>query len=81
MKNEEFPRAGIVAVAVSYLPRCDQAAKILPDGARWRKYQDYRRLLEKGKLDAVFVEATTHERGLIAIHAMQAGLDVYAENR
>lgn len=36
-------------------------------------------MLDKEKLDAVFVETTTHARVLIAIHAMQAGLDVYAE--
>lgn len=79
LKNEKFPGADIVAVADCFLPRCDQAAKILPEGERWRKYQDYRRLLEKEKLDAVFVETTTHARALISIHAMQAGLDVYAE--
>ena len=31
------------------------------------------------KLDAVFVETTTHARVLICIHALQAGCDVYAE--
>jgi predicted dehydrogenase len=36
-------------------------------------------MFDKEKLDAVFVETTTHARVLIAIHAMQAGLDVYAE--
>jgi predicted dehydrogenase len=47
--------------------------------ARLVKYQDYRRMFEKEKLDAVFVETTTHARVLVAIHALQAGLDVYAE--
>ena len=79
LKNEKFPSTDIVAVADCHLPRCGQAAKILPEGERWRKYQDYRRLLEKEKLDAVFVETTTHARALISIHAMHAGLDVYAE--
>ena len=79
LKNEKYPGTDIVAVADCYLPRCDQAAKILPEGQRWRKYQDYRRLLEKEKLDAVFVETTTHARTLISIQAMQAGLEVYAE--
>jgi predicted dehydrogenase len=36
-------------------------------------------MFEKEKLDAVFVETTTHARVLVAIHALQAGLDVYAE--
>lgn len=43
------------------------------------QYQDYRQMLAKEKLDAVFVATTTHARALISIHAMQAGLDVYAE--
>ena len=36
-------------------------------------------MLSKEKLDAVFVATTTHARILVCIHAMQAGLDVYAE--
>jgi predicted dehydrogenase len=43
------------------------------------QYQDYRQMLDKEKLDAVFVATTTHARVLICLHAMQAGLDVYAE--
>ena len=42
-------------------------------------YQDYRQMLSKKKLDGVFVATTTHARVLACIHAMQAGLDVYAE--
>jgi predicted dehydrogenase len=36
-------------------------------------------MFEKEKLDAVWIETTTHARALTAMHAMQAGLDVYAE--
>jgi predicted dehydrogenase len=79
IRNEKFPGARIVAVADCYLPRCFEAAKEHPEGESWQKYQDYRRMFDKEKLDAVFVETTTHARALIAIHAMQAGLDVYAE--
>jgi predicted dehydrogenase len=43
------------------------------------QYQDYRQMLDKEKLDAVFVATPTHSRVLICLHAMQAGLDVYAE--
>ena len=43
------------------------------------QYQDYRQMLEKEQLDGVFVATTTHARVLICLHAMQAGLDVYAE--
>jgi predicted dehydrogenase len=79
LKNEKFPGAQIVAVADCFLPRCHQAAKEYPGGERWNIYGDYRRMFEKEKLDGVFVETTTHARALISIHAMQAGLDVYAE--
>jgi predicted dehydrogenase len=43
------------------------------------QYQDYRQMLSKEKLDAVFVATPTHVRVHACIHAMQAGLDVYAE--
>ena len=36
-------------------------------------------MFDKEKLDAVVVATTTHARTLICLHAMQAGLDVYAE--
>ena len=42
-------------------------------------YQDYRQMLSKEKLDGVFVATPTHVRVLACLHAMQAGLDVYAE--
>lgn len=79
IKNEEFTGAEIVALADCYLPRTLEAAELKPEGAKWKKYHDYRQMLDKEKLDAVFVETTTHARALVAIHAMQAGLDVYAE--
>jgi hypothetical protein len=43
------------------------------------RYQDYRQMFDKENLDGVFVATTTHARASIAIHAMQAGLDVYGE--
>ena len=46
---------------------------------RCSRYQDYRQMLSKEKLDGVFVATPTHARVLVCIHAMQAGLDVYAE--
>ena len=82
--GDEVPEAEIVAVADCYLPRCHgkdpQSERTLSEQAmRWGKYQDYRRMFEKEKLDAVFVQTTTHARVLASLHAMQAGLDVYAE--
>ena len=36
-------------------------------------------MLEKEKLDAVYVVTPTHARALICLHVLQAGLDLYAE--
>ena len=79
LKNEALPGADLVAVADCFLPRLDEAAAQVAGGEKWRKYQDYRAMLDKEKLDAVFVETTAHARVLICIHALQAGCDVYAE--
>ncbi len=79
IRHEDFGAARITAVADAWLPRCEEAAQLHPGGAQWGKYHDYRRMFEKEKLDAVFVETTTHARVLVAIHCLQAGLDVYAE--
>lgn len=79
LQNESFPNADIVAFADCLLPQCEKAAAIRPELERCARYQDYRKLLDKEKLDAVFIETTTHARALIAVQAMQAGLDVYAE--
>ena len=79
LKEEGLPGADLVAVADCFFPRCEEAAKLIPGGEKWRKYSDHRTLLDKEKLDAVFVETTTHARVLIAMHALQAGLDVYCE--
>lgn len=77
--DDRLPEAEIAAVADCYLARCGEARKQHPGGEKWRFYQDYRKMLDKEKLDCVFVETTTHARTLINIHALQAGLDVYAE--
>ncbi len=55
-------------------------SQLLPDEfPKWPRYQDYREMLDKEKLDAVYVGTTTHARALCCIHAVQAGVDVYAE--
>jgi predicted dehydrogenase len=79
--------AEIVAVADCYFPRCygkdagfPPTVSPMPENSgRWAKYQNYLEMFEKEKLDAVWIETTTHARVLAALHAMQAGLDVYAE--
>jgi predicted dehydrogenase len=79
LKDEALPGAEVVALADCFLPRCDEAAKLIPGGERVKKYQHYRDMLEREKLDAVFVETTTHARVLACIHVLQSGCDVYAE--
>ena len=84
--ENDLPEAEIVAVADCYLPRCYgkdpglTSRNALPTNAgKWAKYQSYHQMFEKQKLDAVWIETTTHARALAAVHAMQAGVDVYAE--
>lgn len=79
LKNEALPGAEIVSVADCYTRKCDEAAALVEGGEKWKKYQHYRKMLESEKLDAVFVETTTHARVLACIDSLLAGVDVYAE--
>jgi hypothetical protein len=49
------------------------------DGPRCATFQDYRRLLDRAKLDAVIVATPDHHHVLAAMLACQAGLDIYLE--
>lgn len=75
----------LVSLADCDLRQIDSYAKWITEdrpeivAAKLSRYQDYRQMLDKEKLDAVFVATTTHARVLICLHAMQAGLDVYSE--
>jgi predicted dehydrogenase len=69
----------VVAACDCMLPRAKKFVKELSQGAKWGVYQDFRKMIEKEKLDAVMVETTTHARAWIVIQAMQAGMDVYIE--
>jgi predicted dehydrogenase len=75
---DQLPPPGqIVAVADCYLKRAHEA--VGEKNSDWKVYQDYREMLDKEKLDAVVVATPDHARAGIAIHACQAGKDVYAE--
>ncbi|MBE7499852.1 MAG: Gfo/Idh/MocA family oxidoreductase [Verrucomicrobiales bacterium] len=58
-----------------------EAAKQLKDraGTEARTYSDYRKLLEDKSVDAVLLGTPDHWHALPAIHACQAGKDVYVE--
>lgn len=79
LKDEWTPQAQVVAIADCFYPRCAEAAKLIPGGDAWHTYPSYREMLDREKLDAVFVETTTHARVLACIHVLQSGRDVYAE--
>lgn len=75
---EQVPEgARIVALADCYRKRIEETLNQF--GAKWSVYQDYRRMLDDEKLDGVIVGTPDHVRTLPCIHAVQAGLDVYAE--
>ncbi|MEX0613631.1 MAG: Gfo/Idh/MocA family oxidoreductase [Pirellulales bacterium] len=75
---DQVPEAGrVVALADCYLQRATDAAK--ERQAKWALYQDYRQMIDRERLDAVLVATPDHARTLPCIHAVQAGLDVYAE--
>ena len=79
MTKDEMPGAQIVAVADCFAHRRAEIDGIVPGAEKWKKYRDHREMFEKEKLDAVFVETTTHARVYVLMHALQAGLDVYGE--
>jgi predicted dehydrogenase len=69
--------AEIVAVADCYRKRMEDA--VGKRKANWRIYEDHRELLEQKDIDGVIVGTNDHARVLCAMHAVEAGKDVYAE--
>jgi len=49
------------------------------DAGTCARYLDYRRLLDRERLDAVVIATPDHHHVLAAMHALQAGLHVYLE--
>ena len=49
------------------------------DARRCARYQDYRQMLDRERLDAVIIATPDHHHTLAAMLALQAGLDVYLE--
>ncbi len=69
-----------VVAACDCVPnKANNYVKKLSGGKPWGAYTNFRRMIEKEKLDAVMIETTTHARSWIAILAMQMGMDAYIE--
>jgi predicted dehydrogenase len=69
------PEGRVVAVCDPHRRRADAMAQ----AQKCRPYYDYRRLLQARDVDAVFIAVPDHWHVLAAIHACQAGKDVYLE--
>jgi predicted dehydrogenase len=75
---DQLPEAAdLVAVSDCYFKKCDDAAS--KRKARWRAYPDYRKLLDQKDIDGVVIATNEHWHVLCAMHACQAGKDVYVE--
>jgi len=74
-------RVDVAAVCDVDRNRANEAAQdcLRIAGRRVGVYEDYRRLLDRKDLDAVWVVTPDHWHALTAIAAMEAGLDVYCE--
>jgi predicted dehydrogenase len=87
------PEARVTALCDCYMPRVHEAKKPDPnsrfapvletfvksDAANCSEYADYRRMLDRARLDAVIIAACDHHHVQAAMLACQAGLDVYCE--
>lgn len=75
-----YPDVDIAAVSDVIEPRMEQAqAALARRGRKPEGVVDYRRLLERKDIDAVFIATTQHWHGLPFIHACQAGKHIYCE--
>jgi predicted dehydrogenase len=76
------PDAEIVAVSDAIESRMAQARDSISRGANPQKPEmvlDYRRILDRKDIDAVFITTTQHWHGIPFIHACQAGKAIYVE--
>jgi predicted dehydrogenase len=75
---DHTPSAGrIVALSDCFVQRTTETLQ--QKKKEWKTYQDYRKMFDAEKLDAVVVATPDHGRVLPCIRACQRGLDVYAE--
>lgn len=74
-----IPQMQIAAVCDCFKPRVDSFLGSVGKNKGWKGYTDFRKMIEKEKLDGVMVETTTHARAWVTIQAMAMGMDVYIE--
>jgi len=75
------PRCEVAAVCDVYVPRYEAAARKVAEttGKTPEGYQDYRRVLDRKDIDAIFCATPDHWHALVTIHGCQAWKDVYVE--
>ena len=71
-----LPLASTAAICDTYEPFLTRAKEIAPNAAA---FADYKQLLEKKEIEAVFVATPTHLHKEIVLAALQAGKHVYCE--
>ncbi|MHC4443549.1 MAG: Gfo/Idh/MocA family protein [Planctomycetota bacterium] len=67
----------VAAVCDVFIPRYIEGIKRV--GGNCQGYQDFRHVLDRKDIDAIWCATPDHWHPLIAIHACQAGKDVYVE--
>jgi len=78
---EDFKRSPLVRVAAV----CDVDAKRMAEAAKKAggsdvaQYKDYRQMLDRKDIDVIVCATPDHWHGLIGVHALQAGKDLYIE--
>ncbi len=82
LNNEKISgRVDVAAVCDVDRHHRDEAAQLVRNktGRRIAAYEDFRALLDRKDIDAVFIVTPDHWHALTAIAAMEAGKDVYCE--
>ena len=71
----------LVAICDVFKPRYEEVAPNIETitGKKPATYQDYRYVLDRNDVDAIFVVTPDHWHPLITIHGCEAGKDVYVE--
>ena len=73
----QYEDVKITAVCDVYKPHYERFAETLKNPVQ--KTQDFRQVLENKDVDAVCIAPPDHWHSLIALHACQAGKDIYVE--